>query len=109
MTIMIFFAVMMVTRSLEFTGLWSNLIIIGLPFSYFVFADALPNGQSLGKIPLGICVVSKTTGKPCTVFQSFARNVLTPVLGVVDAILILGEKRQRLGDRFANTIVIHRT
>ena len=94
------------------TRLWGldgdlvDLIIIAIPFSYFVFSDALPNGQSLGKIPLGIRVVSKTTGESCSLLQSFARNVLTPVLGVLDAVLILGKKRQRLGDKMANTVVI---
>lgn len=96
-------------RLLKLEGDYVDLLIVGIPFAYFVFSDALPNGQSLGKLPLGICVVSKTTGKPCTLLQSFARNVLTPILGTLDAILILGKKRQRLGDKIANTVVIHRS
>lgn len=97
------------TRLFKLEGGYVDLLIVGIPFAYFVFSDALPNGQSLGKLPLGICVVSKTTGKPCTLLQSFARNVLTPVFGTLDAILILGKKRQRLGDKMANTVVIHRS
>ncbi len=77
-----------------------------VPITYFVFSDALPGGQSLGKKPFGFRVVSKTTGKPCTLIQSFARNAPTPFLGVIDAVLILTKGRQRLGDLFANTIVI---
>ncbi len=107
-SIAIFGLCIYVTRTLDLDGDYTNMAIIGIPFVYFVFSDALPNGQSLGKIPLGICVVSKTTGKPCSLVQSFARNFLTPVLGALDAVLILGEKRQRLGDKIANTVVIHR-
>lgn len=77
-----------------------------VPICYFVFSDALPGGQSLGKKPFGLRVISKTTGKPCKVWQSFMRNVFSPILGIIDAVLILGKKRQRLGDLFANTIVI---
>ncbi|MFL0805621.1 MAG: hypothetical protein K6L81_18050 [Agarilytica sp.] len=51
-------------------------------------------------------VISKSRGKPCSVFQSLVRNVFSPVLGVVDAIIILGKGRQRLGDLMANTVVI---
>ena len=108
-SVCIFFLCMYAAKSLGLEGQWVDVLIIGLPFIYFVFSDALPNGQSLGKIPLGICVVSKSTGEPCSLLQSFARNFLTPILGAIDAILILGKQRQRLGDKFANTIVIRRT
>jgi uncharacterized RDD family membrane protein YckC len=77
-----------------------------IPIFYFVFSDALPGGQSLGKIPFGLRVISKTTGKPCKLWQSFMRNAFSPILGILDAVLILGKKRQRLGDLFANTIVV---
>ncbi len=85
--------------------------VIGLflvPFLYFVLSDSLPNGQSIGKRVLGLYVVSKSTGKPCTIVQSIVRNVFTPILGVFDAILILGKKRQRLGDLMANTQVVQK-
>jgi len=80
--------------------------VVAIAFSYFVFSDALPNGQSIGKKILGMSVISKSTGKPCTVLQSFARNVLTPFLGLVDSVFILRKDRQRLGDKMANTVVI---
>ena len=83
-----------------------GIMTITIPFAYFVLSDALPNGQSIGKRLLSMSVINKSTGKPCSVFQSIARNILTPILGVIDALLILGKKRQRLGDRMANTIVI---
>ncbi len=80
--------------------------MILVPFSYYALSDALPKGQSLGKKPFGLYVISKSTGKPCSVFQSLVRNVFSPVLGVVDAIIILGKGRQRIGDLMANTVVI---
>jgi uncharacterized RDD family membrane protein YckC len=73
---------------------------------YFLFSDGLPNGQSLGKKILGIAVISTTSGKYCSFTQSFFRNLLTPVLGMIDAVFILGKKRQRLGDKLAKTIVV---
>jgi len=79
-----------------------------VPLSYFVLSDSFPNGQSIGKKILGLYCVSKTTGKPCTILQSIARNIFTPVLGVFDAVLILGKRRQRLGDLMANTVVIQK-
>lgn len=94
---------------LRITGVESNysiLILFTLPFGYFVLSDALPNGQTIGKKILGLSVVSKSTGKPCTIFQSIVRNIFTPILGVIDAVLIFGKKRQRLGDIMAGTIVI---
>ncbi len=108
-TIFLFFLCMYAIRTMGFEGQWADIFILGIPFCYFVFSDALPNGQSLGKRPLGICVVSRSTGKPCSILQSFARNVLSPFLGALDAILILGKKRQRLGDKIANTVVIYCT
>ncbi len=91
---------------------WDNPITgfvkIAVPVCYFVFADALPGGQSLGKKPFGFHVVSKSTGKPCTIIQSFLRNAFSPLLGLIDAVVIFGKNHQRLGDKFANTIVVRK-
>jgi uncharacterized RDD family membrane protein YckC len=75
--------------------------------AYLLLSDSFENGQSLGKRVLGIRVVDATTGQPCTVWQSFLRNILLEVLGIIDWVFIFGEKRQRLGDKAANTIVIN--
>ena len=107
-SLLLFALCLYASKSLDLDGQWIDVSIVAIPFAYFVFSDALPNGQSLGKLPLGICVVSRSTGKPCSIVQSFARNVFSPVLGFIDAALILGKKRQRLGDKLANTVVIHR-
>ena len=73
---------------------------------YVLFSDGLPGGQSLGKRWVGIRVVSIYTGTPCSFWQSFVRNILQSLLGPIDWIFIFGERRQRLGDKAAGTIVI---
>jgi uncharacterized RDD family membrane protein YckC len=72
---------------------------------YILFADGLKKGQSLGKRAMGTAVVDATYGTPCTFWKSFVRNICM-FLGIFDAVFIFGKKRQRLGDRAANTIVI---
>ncbi|WP_459742710.1 RDD family protein [Pseudomonas sp. 3A(2025)] len=75
-----------------------------LAAAYFLLADALPGGQSLGKRLLSIAVVDRKTFKACTPGQSFTRNSGTLI--VLDWIWIFMEARMRLGDMFAKTIVI---
>lgn len=95
-----------ITKYFELSSQLARYFIFGVPLLYFVIADALPNGQSLGKRIMGLAVVSKSTGESCTLLQSFARNGATPLLGVADYLVVLGKRRQRLGDRIANTIVV---
>ncbi len=73
---------------------------------YILFADGLSGGQSYGKRAMKTAVVDASTGQPCTFMKSFIRNILLSLLGIIDWIFIFGEKRQRLGDMAANTIVI---
>jgi uncharacterized RDD family membrane protein YckC len=73
---------------------------------YILFADGFRNGQSYGKRIMKTAVIDATTGKPCTFGQSFVRNLLLLILGVIDWVFIFGERRQRLGDKAANTLVI---
>jgi len=84
------------------------LIVVGVLFAllYTLLADGLEGGQSFGKRIVGIRVVSADTGAPCTFGQSFLRNLLLSFLGPIDWIFIFGERRQRLGDKAAGTIVI---
>ena len=88
-------------------GIAAPLILLGTAWAcfYFFFADGLHEGQSFAKRWLGIRVVDAKTGAPCTSWQSFGRNVFT-ILGPLDWIFIFGERRQRLGDKPAGTIVI---
>lgn len=103
-TIMLFVSGIFISKALpDFVG---SIVAIVLPASYYLFSDALPKGQSLGKKLLGISVVHKESGEYCNIGQSFIRNFLTPIFGIIDAVLIFGEERQRLGDMLAKTIVV---
>ncbi|MGR5150037.1 RDD family protein [Photobacterium alginatilyticum] len=84
----------------------TDLISLSVAAIYFIFSDALPRGQSIGKLMLGMSVVDKESGKYCSLWQSFIRNILNPLIGLIDAIFILSKRRQRIGDLAANTIVI---
>ena len=72
---------------------------------YFLISDALPNGQSIGKKLLDIQVISKSTKQPCSILQSFLRNITFP-LGILDWIFIFFGSHRRLGDFIASTIVV---
>jgi len=74
---------------------------------YILFADGFEGGQSYGKRVAHTAVIAATTGKPCTFSQSFLRNLLLGLLGIIDWVFIFGKKRQRLGDKAANTIVVN--
>ena len=84
----------------------SSLIAFSAAALYFLLSDGLPKGQSLGKKLLGISVIDSVTGKSCSFPQSFFRNLLTPIIGMIDAVFILDKRRQRLGDKLAKTIVV---
>jgi len=73
---------------------------------YILFADGFKGGQSYGKRLMSICVIDATSRRPCKFIQSFTRNFFLVFLGVIDWVFIFSEKRQRLGDILANTIVI---
>lgn len=79
---------------------------VGFALFYVLFSDGLAGGQSWGKKAIGTAVIDATTGRPCTFFQSFLRNLLLTALGFIDWVFIFGQKRQRLGDKAANTIVV---
>ena len=53
-----------------------------LSFIYMGIADSLQNGQSVGKRFMGMSVISLEDGSPCSVKQSFIRNlpILIPLL-----------------------------
>jgi uncharacterized RDD family membrane protein YckC len=84
------------------------LVIGGIAWAlfYYFLADGLPGGQSFSKQWLGMRVISVKTKAPCSFGQSFIRNLLLAVLGPIDWVFIFGERRQRLGDKAAGTIVV---
>jgi uncharacterized RDD family membrane protein YckC len=83
-------------------------LIFGLVFAFFyiLFADGFKGGQSYGKRITKTAVIDATTGTPCTFAKSFVRNLLLSLLGIIDWAFIFGRKRQRLGDKAANTLVV---
>ena len=83
-------------------------LVVWVPFLlYILLADGMGTGQSLGKKWMKLAVVDARTGAPCSYGKSILRNAVR-ALGIFDALFIFGEKRQRLGDRAADTIVIKR-
>jgi uncharacterized RDD family membrane protein YckC len=81
-------------------------LVGGVAFAlfYILFADGFRRGQSYGKRIVKTAVVDATTRTPCTFGQSFLRNLLLSILGVIDWAFIFGQKR--LGDMAANTLVV---
>lgn len=77
-----------------------------LAIAYYLFADALPDGQSFGKRWLGMAVLDAESGAPCKPWQSFVRNVLLYILRPIDWVFIFGARHQRLGDKAAGTVVV---
>ena len=67
--------------------------------------DGFKNGQGLGKKLLSLQVLRLKDGKPCTFKDSFIRR-LTSVFQPLDSVWTLGKKRQRMGDKFAETVVV---
>ena len=78
-------------------------------FLYVTLNDALPNGQSYGKYLMKIKVINEKNGKPCKLLESFSRNITTliPVINLIDALMIFNKRKQRLGDVFADTLVVN--
>ena len=67
--------------------------------------DGFKNGQGLGKKLLSLQVLRLKDGKPCTFKESFIRR-LTSVFQPLDSLWTLGKNRQRMGDKFAETVVV---
>lgn len=93
---------------------------------YLLISDGLFEGRSIGKLLIGLRVVSATGDEPCSVKESIVRNALLgaglilyklPWIGwvfiilvsAVEFLILLGSKNgMRLGDEFAKTIVVER-
>lgn len=105
-TYAIFFVTFRGVELLQLPEQVATLLALGVPLAYYLFSDALPNGQSVGKKLLGICVVDERSYLNCSLGQSFVRNITTPFLSIFDWIFIFFGSRKRLGDMLANTIVI---
>jgi len=97
-------------------GAWTAALIVLLLFllqsGYFAIFEAIWNGQTPGKRLTHLRVI-QDSGRPITVYQAVARNLLRlidsiPALyGVAIICALLSAKSKRLGDYVAGTVVVH--
>ncbi len=69
------------------------------------FMDGFRKGQGIGKKLLSLQVLRLKDGKPCTFKDAFLRR-FSGLLQPIDLLWFLGKKQQRLGDKFAETVVV---
>src|SRR5437764_978702 len=92
------------------------ILVLFLIFSgYFILFEWLWNGQTPGKRLLKLRVI-RDDGRPLTLWESIARNLLRicdavpgfviPIYSVGLIVIFLSDRDQRLGDLFAGTVVI---
>lgn len=88
------------------------LFLFLIEFGYFAVFEAYWNGQTPGKRYIHLRVI-KDSGRPISVFDSVARNLLRIVdsipsfygIGILSA--LISRKNKRLGDFVAGTVVVH--
>ena len=86
----------------------SLLVTSIVAYGYFLLRDGLSK-SSLGKRLMGITVVDAKTGEPCSMKQSFLRNLLLMVLGALDLVIpFFRQNGRRIGDDVAGTVVVSR-
>src|SRR5215510_172034 len=97
------------------SAIWGMAILVLffflLYFGYFAFFEIIWNGQTPGKRKAAIRVI-KDSGRPLTVAESIARNLLRIVdwlpgfyaIGIASAILT--KENKRLGDLVAGSLVV---
>jgi len=94
-----------------FAGLFMSIILIMATWVLYGIILETWKGQTVGKMVMGIIVV-KENGEPCDFLAALLRNVfriidILPQFYLIGFIVIaLTEKKQRLGDRLAGTIVV---
>lgn len=97
-------------------GVWfaafAVLVAFLLQSGYFVFFEALWNGQTPGKRHMHLRVITDS-GRPITVYEAVARNLMRIVdslpglyaIGITS--VLLSAQNKRLGDYVAGTVVVH--
>lgn len=103
------FVLFAVGKAAEFVGVSQDavgILAFGSAAAYYLFSDAMPNGQSVGKKLLGMSVIDECSNLNCNLYQSFMRNITTRILSIFDWIFIFFGSRKRLGDLLASTIVV---
>ena len=97
-------------------GAWTLAIVVLMTFilqsGYFALFEAVWNGQTPGKRLTHLRVI-QDSGRPITVFEAVARNLLRIVdsipglYGVAIISALFSAKNKRLGDYVAGTVVVH--
>ena len=102
--------------SLSLARIWIGAVALAFFFliyyGYFIFFEAVWNGQTVGKRAVHIRVI-KDDGRNIQTIDSVGRNLLRIVdqlpflyaIGIVS--VLLSRKSQRLGDLVAGTVVVH--
>lgn len=83
-------------------------LVLAIAVLYAYARDGV-GGQSVGRRLLGQQVVDAQTGKPIGPGGSFKRELILHLLLPLELVLLLadaGGRRQRLGDRWARTVVV---
>jgi len=88
---------------------WMWLVGLLIPVGYYTYLEGT-SGQTIGKRIVNIKVV-KADGSRCDMSSAFLRSILRIIdslfIGIVGIIVIsTTEKKQRIGDIVANTIVV---
>jgi uncharacterized RDD family membrane protein YckC len=96
----------------DIVGLILGVVAFFIPFLYFILSEGLWNGQTIGKKAANLRV-RMSDGTPLTFSAAIARNLLRPAdifpgtyfVGIIT--MFVNPRSQRIGDMFANTIVVH--
>jgi uncharacterized RDD family membrane protein YckC len=96
---------------INFVPLIMVLAIFLVHWGYFIFFEIRWNGQTPGKRKIQIRVINES-GRPITVMEAVARNLLRPIdsigsyaVGLI--CMIMNKQHKRLGDYVAGTLVVY--
>ena len=89
---------------------YATLLPLLVFLAYYVFFETYKDGQTPGKMAVKIKVV-KVSGEPIDIGEALIRNILRIIDGIFFyligfIILSMSDKKQRLGDMAAGTIVV---
>lgn len=91
-----------------------SVLLSFLPIVYSLLKDGLGKGQSIGKRAVGLKVIDLNDNTSCNFKQSFIRNIMFVLFGLIfligafiePVIVLISEDGRRVGDKVANTHVI---
>lgn len=101
--IFLIFSRIMFLRNISFLG--AGPLTLLLWCCGLLLMDGFSNGRGIGKRVLSLQVIRLKDGQPCTLRDSFLRR-LTCIFQPFDMLFALGNKKQRMGDLFAETVVV---